>query len=360
MLTCLLAPLHAATVDDLGAEDRYNNESEEVKGIVFTADEAAVITELEFALYGWGEGAVEIVLYQEQRDGSFSLVEDVEGQGVPSNGAGYASTGTIAWLLEPGETYLFGAWLADYYYYYGTETADPWFGTVAASAQVSAEGGPPATLEPVLEAYYYRIRVTSEDADVDGDGALAEQWGGDDCDDGDGNIGAPADEVPYDGVDQDCDGLDLTDVDGDGVDGMPAGGQDCDDEDPAVGAPAVEVPYDGVDQDCDGVDVTDVDEDGHDALVVGGDDCDDTTGAVQPSAQDVCGDGIDQDCTGTDLACDDLDDLLDDGPDDGDGASDETVDITAKGCGCATGSAGGAGLLLGVAAIALLGMRRGG
>ena len=60
----------------------------------------------------------------------------------------------------------------------------------------------------------------------------------------------PADEVPYDGIDQDCDGADWTDVDGDGFDGAEAGGADCDDGDDAVHPGADEV-CDGVDNDCD-------------------------------------------------------------------------------------------------------------
>lgn len=56
----------------------------------------------------------------------------------------------------------------------------------------------------------------------------------DDCDDSDASKAIPEEEVPYDGVDQDCDGADLTDVDEDGYDAVEAGGEDCDDEDPDV------------------------------------------------------------------------------------------------------------------------------
>ena len=41
-------------------------------------------------------------------------------------------------------------------------------------------------------------------------------------------------EFPYDGVDEDCNGSDLTDVDGDGYSDIYAGGTDCDDYDPSV------------------------------------------------------------------------------------------------------------------------------
>ena len=48
--------------------------------------------------------------------------------------------------------------------------------------------------------------------DSDGDGFDVP----DDCDDNNAAVHPGADEVPYDGVDQDCDGHDLTDIDGDG------------------------------------------------------------------------------------------------------------------------------------------------
>jgi len=44
----------------------------------------------------------------------------------------------------------------------------------------------------------------------------------------------PSDEIPYDGLDQDCDGADLSDVDGDGYHAVIAGGEDCDDQDSEV------------------------------------------------------------------------------------------------------------------------------
>ncbi|MFK7928704.1 MAG: right-handed parallel beta-helix repeat-containing protein [Myxococcota bacterium] len=100
-------------------------------------------------------------------------------------------------------------------------------------SDIGASGGPDA--DPALWA----------DEDEDGDPFLT------DCDDNDPQRGSGAAEVPYDGVDQDCDGQDLVDVDGDGV---PGPEEDCDDTQASVFPGAPEVPDDGVDQDCDGQD----------------------------------------------------------------------------------------------------------
>lgn len=55
-----------------------------------------------------------------------------------------------------------------------------------------------------------------------------------DCNDKDAGINPDAEEIPYDGIDQDCDGKDLTDIDGDGFDSYEAGGQDCNDYDASI------------------------------------------------------------------------------------------------------------------------------
>ncbi|MFH1468149.1 MAG: putative metal-binding motif-containing protein [Pseudomonadota bacterium] len=84
------------------------------------------------------------------------------------------------------------------------------------------------------------------------------------------------------------------DADGDGY---PTPG-DCDDDDPDIHPDAVDIPYNGIDEDCDGVDLTDVDGDGWDAEQVGGEDCADANAAIHPDAGETCSDGRDNDCDG--------------------------------------------------------------
>ncbi len=85
------------------------------------------------------------------------------------------------------------------------------------------------------------------------------------------------------------------DTDGDGV----PDDEDCAPEDPYTYQGANEIPYDGIDNDCMGDgDITDWDEDGYDATVVGGEDCNDGNPTINPAALEICYDDIDQDCAG--------------------------------------------------------------
>lgn len=166
--------------------------------------------------------------------------------------------------------------------------------------------------------------------DADGDGHDDDTCGGDDCDDSNRAVYPGAAEVVADSIDQDCDTVDscYNDSDGDNygtstvIDGSSLNcttgrgapvSTDCDDADSSVYPGATEIPYDGIDNDCYGGDLTDVDGDGYDSdTVSGGTDCDDSDATVHPRATQGA-DGVDDDCDGT------VDELTDWYDDDGDG-----------------------------------------
>jgi len=128
-----------------------------------------------------------------------------------------------------------------------------------------------------------------DEGDSDGDGVPTCAG---DCEDLD-PLRFPGAMERCNGLDDDCDGVVSAleaDVDGDGV-GVCAG--DCDDLDAGVYQGATEIAYDGVDQDCDGVDLDDLDGDGWGII----DDCDDLNNLVYPGQVEVA-DGFDNDCNG--------------------------------------------------------------
>ena len=147
--------------------------------------------------------------------------------------------------------------------------------------------------------------------DLDGDGYIAQNCGGDDCDDGDAAVNPGATEIACDYFDNDCDG-DLheeeTDDDGDGWDECLG---DCDDTDAGTYPGSVEVACDWQDNDCDGQlheEEVDDDADGYDECQG---DCDDADPAIGPGVAEVACNGIDDNCDGIQPP--------DDADDDGDG-----------------------------------------
>ena len=157
-----------------------------------------------------------------------------------------------------------------------------------------------ASQRPSLEVTY----TTNGPSDVDGDGYTVIDG---DCDDNDASINPGAVEICGDGIDQDCNGSDLTcpeDIDHDG-DGYTENQSDCNDNDPSIYPGAPESCGDGIDQDCNGSDLTcpeDIDNDS-DGYTENQGDCDDNDASINPGAFETCGDGIDQDCSGSDLTC---------------------------------------------------------
>ncbi len=172
--------------------------------------------------------------------------------------------------------------------------------------------------------------------DLDGDGFLAEKFGGDDCDDYNADVNGDAEETWYNGIDEDCGDDDDYDQDGDGfvpdeyegletvdprsgevVEGtgeLPGG--DCDDTNDAVSPGSEEDWYNGLDEDCAGDNDYDQDQDGYveddyvgletldpftgevvdDGSGVEGGDCDDTDDTIYAGAEETWYDGYDQDC----------------------------------------------------------------
>ena len=167
-----------------------------------------------------------------------------------------------------------------------------------------------------------------QDGDGYGDASLSEvdcyQPGGmveddTDCDDYDDTVYPGAEEVAYDGIDQDCDGEDLCDVDLDTYNAVECGGDDCDDEDEDVNVAAEETWYDDVDQDCDGLSDFDADQDGYDSETYGGEDCDDADAETYPGAPDEYYDGEINDC-------DEADEY------DADGDGEDSIDYGGEDC----------------------------
>ncbi|MSQ02015.1 MAG: hypothetical protein EXR71_08995 [Myxococcales bacterium] len=140
-------------------------------------------------------------------------------------------------------------------------------------------------------------------ADRDGDGVPDDA----DCEPDNANVYPGHYEVPYNGVDEDCDGADVTDVDGDGHIGERGDGDDCDDSNPNVYPGHVEICYDLLDNNCDDWEGgNDCDGDGYD---ISHDCWDDeskeypneaglTPADVNDSAIEVWYDGTDADCAG--------------------------------------------------------------
>jgi hypothetical protein len=153
--------------------------------------------------------------------------------------------------------------------------------------------------EPQISLPIYGSVIT----DSDGDGFDSMDAGGDDCNDGDGDIYPGAEDEWYDGIDSNCAGDDDFDQDGDGYQTIvwnedTTSGGDCQDANPAIYPGADDEWYDGIDSNCDGQDDYDQDGDGSRSEALGrGTDCDDFDASVNGAASESMN-GQDDNCDG--------------------------------------------------------------
>jgi len=127
----------------------------------------------------------------------------------------------------------------DKYDFNDNDLSDSWCPSPS-SFQSLGDYGTPGQMNPFCPSI--------EDVDGDGFNTLS------DCNDNDEDINPVAEEIWYDGIDQNCNGDSDYDQDGDGFDSDQHSGQDCDDTNELINPTAYDVPQNGTDENCDGND----------------------------------------------------------------------------------------------------------
>jgi len=144
------------------------------------------------------------------------------------------------------------------------------------------------TNSPAIGWGAFGVMETEVDADGDGYNATV------DCDDTNANINPNQTEIPYNGIDDDCNPTTRdNDLDRDGFNNL----QDCDDNNAQVNPRQTEISYNGIDDDCNSATPDDdLDQDGFGIA----DDCNDSNSNIYPGASEIPDNGIDEDCNGQD------------------------------------------------------------
>ena len=194
------------------------------------------------------------VYESEQRFGDFEVVDSVSVETEGSADEAWYSSEGLEVDLERGRFYALAVH-ADSAVVWRPSSQDP---PVAQQPYGGLVGGLTVTDSPTLpqalavsegdSGLLSLAFLASQDIDGDGDGSAACE----DCDDTDSESHPGANDLPYDGVDQDCDGWNDDDRDRDGYAAVEHGGRDCDDGDWRRRPYAHEVLGDVLDNDCDG------------------------------------------------------------------------------------------------------------
>ena len=258
----------------------YNGGSGEFNLVTYCADGATGVLELVFV-----DGSFNSEVSFDIFDATGNLIAEGDGTGTTS-------------LIVNGTTFNDGDTVLTYGAPAGSDCDD--FDAAVAALDADGDGAIDCTIDcdatdPTLNA-----------DDLDGDGYSTCDG---DCDDNDAGLNPGIPEVPYNGIDENCDGFNDFDQDGDGDN---VNGWDCDGDG-------------SLETECD------LDGDGIMDFIAGGD-CNDNNPDMNSMAVEVC-DGIDNDCdTFTDDQDPDLDpaDLLTFYEDlDGDGYGNDAVTLAA-------------------------------